>query len=242
MSVALAIETATDLGSVAVGVAGEVLSEVPVGTRRHAAELLPAALEALSLAKAAPADVTQIVVGDGPGSFTGLRIGFATAKAFLRAGENITLHTAPSLCAAAFGARALAQGPVAALYGALRGDVFAAVYGFDDASVRTHLAPTCLRLEDVIARSPVVPGVAVGDGALEHPDLVREWTGRDPAGPPEVVPRAGALLELLALTGGTVLLPDPDTVEPTYGRPAEAQARWEREHGKPLPDSGVRPR
>lgn len=241
MTLHLAIETATDLGSVAVGTPGSVRSEVTVGKRRHAAALLPAALEVLRLAGAEPRDVSGIVVADGPGSFTGLRIGFATAKAFLRAKEGMMLRTAPSLLAAAYGGRAGADGPIAALYDALRGEVFAAVYAFEGGAVHAHLHPTCLTFDDVVARCPVAPVLAVGDGAAAHAEAVRAWTGRDPVGPPDGMPRAGVLLELLTVAGATAEVPDPETLEPTYGRPAEAQARWEREHGRPLPDPGLRP-
>jgi hypothetical protein len=63
---------------------------------------------------------------------------------------------------------------------------------------------------------------------------MEEWTGRPPVGPPVGVPHAGALLELLDLPGATALVEDPDASEPNYGRLAEAQARWERAHGRPL--------
>jgi hypothetical protein len=45
------------------------------------------------------------------------------------------------------------------------------------------------------------------------------------------------LLELAALEGALHDVPDAALWEPAYGRPAEAQAKWEREHGRRLPDS-----
>jgi tRNA threonylcarbamoyladenosine biosynthesis protein TsaB len=229
----LALDTATPYGSVAAGTSEGVIAEVSVGPRRHAAATLPAAAEVLRLAGAGFADLEGVVLADGPGSFTGLRIGFATAKGILHEHPAVSLRLAPSLLALAWGARPFTGGPVAALYDALRGDVFAAVYAFGEGSLETRLAP-CLVPPLELVRTLPPPVVAVGDGAAAHASMMVEWTGRPPVGPPAGVPHAGALLELLDLPGATTLVKDPEAVEPTYGRLAEAQARWEHAHGRPL--------
>ncbi len=238
MSLYLAIDTATDLGSVAAGEPGSPVAEVRFGERRHAAALPPAVEETLRLAGAGYGDLAGIVVADGPGSFTGLRIGVATAKGILRVHDRLTLHTAPSLLAAAWVAHRFTAGPVAALYDALRGDVFGAVYQLDEAGVRELVAPVCCTVAELAARSPVAPALAVGDGAAAYPVEVRRWTGRDPVAPPEGAPRASALLELLAVEGGAAAVDDPEAFEPEYGRLATAQVRWEEKHGRPLPRTG----
>ena len=85
-SVYLAIETSTQLGSIAVGHGRAVLSEVVLGLRVKQSEaLLPAIDYALAGAQISKADLTRVIVGGGPGSFTGLRIAGATAKALARA-------------------------------------------------------------------------------------------------------------------------------------------------------------
>ncbi len=76
---------------------------------------------------------------------------------------------------------------------------------------------------------------------MAYPEAVRTWTGRDPVGPPAGVPRASALIEMLAVPGALTTVDDVDAFEPEYGRPAAAQVRWEREHGRPLPPSGGDP-
>jgi tRNA threonylcarbamoyladenosine biosynthesis protein TsaB len=192
----------------------------------------------LRLAGAQYADLDGVIVADGPGSFTGLRIGFATARGILREYDRFRLLTAPSLLAAAWGARQFVRGPIAALYDALRGQVFAAVYAFEGSGVRTHVAPGLTSVAELAARSPVVPALAVGDGATAFAEAVRSWTGKDPVGFPAGAPRAAALLELLDVEGAVTPVEDPAAFEPCYGRPAEAQARWELKHGRPLPDPG----
>lgn len=238
MSLYVALDTATDLGSVAVGSADGVLAEVTFSDRRHAAALMPAIHEALRLAGADWSAVSGIVLADGPGSFTGLRIGVATVKGMFAERDDLELRSAPSLLGLAWGIARVVLGPVAALYDALRGDVFAAVYETDGVTVRVHQAPTVLPAAELAGRIPRRPAVAAGDGAVAHAAVVRSWTGRDPVGPPAGAPRASALLELLAVAGATERIDDIDGFEPTYGRRAAAQDRWEAKHGRPLPDPG----
>jgi tRNA threonylcarbamoyladenosine biosynthesis protein TsaB len=242
MTVTVALDTATDLASIAVGQGTTVLAELTLGPRRHASALLPAVEEALRLAGARMSDVDRVLLADGPGSFTGLRIGVATAQGLRRARPAVTVGAAPSLLAAAWTGARFADGPVAAVYDALRGDVFAAVYTFDQSGVRTLLPPSLMSAEALVGASPVAPVLAVGDGAAKYAATIRTWTGRDPVAPPAGAPRAAALLALDGIAGGVRCIEDPATFEPDYGRPAEAQARWERAHGRQLPDAPGQPR
>jgi tRNA threonylcarbamoyl adenosine modification protein YeaZ len=227
----LAIDTATDYGSVAVGEPGAVGSEHKLEKRRHAADLMPTAVKALSEVGRHFGDLTGIVVADGPGSFTGLRIGLSTAKGILRECPSVQLLTAPSLLGLAYGARRMADGPIAALYDALRGDVFGAVYRFQSGSVTCELAPTLGTVDELRDRCPVVPALVVGDGALLHRQRSREWSGREPLGPPDLVPSAAFLIDLVAVEGATTRVGDPTSFQPEYGRLAEAQVRMEAAKG-----------
>ncbi len=239
MRLYVALDTATDLGSVAVGTPheGGTLAEVTFSDRRHAAALMPTIDEGLRLGGAAWRDIAGIVVADGPGSFTGLRIGLATVKGILAVHNRLEVHTAPSLLSLAWGIAQVVPGPVAALYDALRGDVYAAVYERAGSIVRVHQRPTVLPAGELAREIGCRPAVAVGDGAVAHATLAKSWTGREPVGPPAGAPRASWLLALLGVHGATRRIGDIDTFEPTYGRRAAAQDRWETTHGRPLPDS-----
>ena len=234
MSRYLALETATDSGSVAVGEPGGVAAEVVVSDRRHASAIVPAIEHVMNLAGVEYGDLSGIVLGDGPGSFTGLRIGFATAKGILSEFDDLTLHVTPSLLATAWRFNFVEPGPIAALYDALRGEVFAAVYRFSPAAVVTELAPRLTTVTQLTELAGVVPTLAVGNGAVVNDAVMRRWTGSDPVGPPAAMPRAGALLELLAVEGATKTVDDLASLEPEYGRLAEAQVRWEKKHGREL--------
>jgi len=234
MSRVLALDTATEYGSVAVGEPGRIYAEVVFAERRHAAVLMSAIKSVMKISGTAFGDLSGILVGDGPGSFTGLRIGFATAKGILLEHDGLSLRTVPSLLATAWSFRFVGNRRVAAMYDALRGDVFAAIYSFVGSRVVTELAPKLTTVTQLTELSGVSPSLAVGDGAVLHTDMVRAWTGNDPVGPPTATPRAGALLELLGVEDVTSMVRDPASFEPEYGRLAEAQARWEEQHRKPL--------
>ncbi len=239
MTLTLAIDTATDTMVAALGDARGVRAEMALRRRRHAASLVPAIVELCRSAGVSLADVTDIIVADGPGSFTGLRIGLATAQGLVRAREAITLWKVPSLLVTARVGSAFVDGPVAALYNALRGDVYGAVYRFGREGDRldTLLAPTLGTLSSLADAVGDVPAVALGDGAVAYADEVVAWTGRAPVGPPHASPNGAALLSLATVPGALIRVADPTAFELTYGRPAEAQAQWEKAHGRSLPDS-----
>src|SRR5213082_946401 len=125
----LAIDTATDTVSVAAGRPPVAESGAHVqGTRRHAAEIIRLVDFVLHRLSLRPGDLEGIVVGDGPGSFTGLRIGWSAAKGLAHE-AGLDIRAIPSLMAAAAGAAVrLGTEPVAACFDALRGQVYGAMY------------------------------------------------------------------------------------------------------------------
>lgn len=228
----LAIDTATEVASVAVGWAGGVEAARSIrGARQHAAQIVPLIQEVLTLAGAKVEHVMGIVVGDGPGSFTGLRIGWAAAKAIAHEKGGLPVVAVPSLLGAAHAAAAGEPGPVAACFDALRGQVFGAIYEFRADRIETLVAPELFTLAELARVTPIRPALAVGDGATRYPDEIVSWTGRSPVPLDALPPIAGALLVLAPLVGY------PATSEPVYGRPAEAQVKWEARHGRALPHS-----
>lgn len=231
----LAIDTAGDRASTALGVPPETTASAEVsGARRHAAEIVPMIDEVLMRAKVRTRELTGIVVGDGPGSFTGLRIGWAAARGLAHEHE-IPVVAVPSLLAAAYGAaQRTKRDAVAAAFDALRGQVFGAVYRFGSEGVTTVVAPGVFTPEELSQQPGGAVSVAVGDGALKYAAAFRDWTGSEPLALNDVAPGAESLLTLVARDGVARRVEVRD--EPVYGRPAEAQAKWEARHGRPLPD------
>ncbi|OQX86047.1 MAG: tRNA (adenosine(37)-N6)-threonylcarbamoyltransferase complex dimerization subunit type 1 TsaB, partial [Candidatus Latescibacteria bacterium 4484_7] len=79
----LALDTSHTRGSVSISADGEVLCEILFdASDTHSATLMPAIDRCFAMSKLSPKEIALIGVVIGPGSFTGLRIGLATAKAF----------------------------------------------------------------------------------------------------------------------------------------------------------------
>lgn len=229
----LAIDTATDVASVGVRAGEQIVARSIRGARQHAAQILPLVHEVLALAHVSLAQIGGVIVGDGPGSFTGLRIGWAAAKGLIQE-RQLPLIAIPSLLGAA---HAAGVETVAACYDALRGQVFGAMYAFAGDEVKTLVAPDLFSITTLVVRAGKSPDIAVGDGAQRYREDVVAWTGRAPVGIDALPPLAGSLLALFAYDGARRAIEDPRVVEPVYGRPAEAQAIWEARYGRPLPHS-----
>ncbi|MGQ0561882.1 MAG: tRNA (adenosine(37)-N6)-threonylcarbamoyltransferase complex dimerization subunit type 1 TsaB [Gemmatimonadota bacterium] len=218
----LAIETSTPLGSVAVGNGAAVLAEVALGVQtRHSEALLPAIDFVLRTAQVRKRELVRIVVGGGPGSFTGLRISAASAKA-LAAALGIPLFAYSGLQAVAAGA-AVADRPVCALFDARRGEVYAACYRFPElARVETLLEPAPRAIDDVFALLDVRATLFAGDGALGHAETLRE-RGATLAPALFATPRAAALLWLSDLVPNAGRVDNVGAWEPLYLRASGAE-------------------
>ena len=232
----LAIDTGTSLASIAVGVppASDSVTQLG-GTRAHAVaiiELVDRCLRPLGLG---PADLAGVVVGDGPGGFTGLRIGWAAAKGLAQERGSPLLAIPSPLAAAAGAAAVVGAVPIAAWIDALRGEVFGAMYVVYPDRVETILAPIVGTPEDLAARAPLRPRVVVAD-TLQYAAFAESWSGAPLLATAVLRPAAVSLLALHAVPGAGRWLEDLSAAEPDYGRQAEAQARWEARHGRPLPD------
>jgi tRNA threonylcarbamoyladenosine biosynthesis protein TsaB len=230
MGAYLALETSTPLGSVAVGEEGRPLAEAMVGVAtRHSEALLPAVDFVLARAGLAPGQLAGLVVGGGPGSFTGVRIAAATAKGMARALE-LPLFAYSGLAAVAAGVAALDR-PVCALFDARRGEVYAACYVFgawDRFDVL--LEPVAAPLEVVLQRAAAVAGgsggggrlLYAGEGALRHQARI-EAAGGVVAPPHLAAPRAATLLWLAARWPERGRIEAAAAWEPNYLRSAGAE-------------------
>ena len=223
-SLFLALDTATDVPSIALGAPGEAAAEVRLSGRRELSREIERVVERLLSARGAAAgDLAGVIVADGPGSFTGLRIGIAFAKGLCRA-RDLPLLTGASLLGAALAASG-GEGTVLVEYDALRGDVYRAVYRFTPGDERA------IGGEGAAAGRAASAGRdAAGVDVLAPPSLV----SRDVPPPtyPDLVradaasASAAALLRLRDYAGGLARIDAPDTWEPAYGRLAEAEVRY----------------
>ncbi len=224
-----ALESATELVGVALAEDGAVRCEIrATGRRRHTETLLPALEAALRLDGRAMTEIAAVAVDVGPGLFTGLRVGVATAKG-LAQGLGIGVVGVSSLDAlAAAAADSGWPGPVVAVIDARRGEVFAARY--EGPGAGPSEGPELLGPEELARRLARPRGdgplLLVGDGARRYGELLagegRVLAGVSLASP---TPGAVALLAGAALAGGARPEP-PEAVVPSYLREADARINW----------------
>jgi tRNA threonylcarbamoyladenosine biosynthesis protein TsaB len=207
----LVLDASTPITTVAIAREGEVLAEASISTRGASEVLLPAVHAALNLTAEELASVERLLVGVGPGTFTGIRIAAATARA-LSLGTGAALSKNSTL--AALAAPALScYADVLGVLDARRGQVFA--QRFSGAGPTTEIS--CVKPQDLSAEgTPLI----VGDGALRYRDALSEL-GR--------IPPDDSPLHRVTATGH-VLSADLTPVEaerlvPIYVREPDAEVR-----------------
>jgi tRNA threonylcarbamoyladenosine biosynthesis protein TsaB len=167
------------------GVAFEARDDPPSGERpRHTTKLMPLIAQLLELSAIGWDQVDRIAVGIGPGTFTGLRIGIATARALSRA-RNVPLVGVSTLESLAMNAHRseMASAPaeadaVLAVLDARRGEIFAAAWAADGDPLvperRELLLPSALLPEALAAKIPELGSriLTIGEGAIEFREVL----------------------------------------------------------------------
>jgi tRNA threonylcarbamoyladenosine biosynthesis protein TsaB len=233
----LALDTSTLTASVAVvrvvpGDAPEVLAEGDADTGNASEQLMPLVAELMERAGMRMADLDAVAVGAGPGSFTGLRIGLATAKGLAFAADK-PLWLVSSLGALAWSMDASDGALRVPVLDARRGELYAGFFRVDAGAgrgvPRAVAVERVLRPGDLAATIAEVCGdagaaVAVaGDALVAHaagladlPVNVRRASGRATPGAVGVAALAAAGDRADGLANGA----------PAYIRPAEAEVMY----------------
>jgi tRNA threonylcarbamoyladenosine biosynthesis protein TsaB len=204
----LGLDTATTTASIALLEDDRVLATATRNTHRRTSDVLIAVDEACRAAGIAPLAIEAVAVGAGPGSFTGLRIGMATAKGIAFAAHR-PVWAVSSL--AALASEAPRDGVIVAVLDARKGEVFSGTF-----------LKTGGTVEPIAAERVHAPGdLHVPDGALVVGDV--------PSVCAHAATPTGAAVARLALAGARV-----DVLvggAPTYIRASEAEIRYP--HGVP---------
>ena len=223
----LAFETSGPEGSVALGRGGEVVIGSTLGApREHAGKLLPTVDRLLDREGISIGDVGGVVVGAGPGSFTGVRVAAATAKGLWH-GLGIPVWPVSSLVAAVCDPSALWAGPERAVLFDARGDrVYAAAYRVGSDSIEEIVAPFAADLDEARTRiadayAPTAPSFG-GSGAWRHDQRIAGAGFRVERSPVGRASAAG-LLTALHLDPATEANENPAQWEPAYLRASSAE-------------------
>lgn len=182
----LFIDTATPLCAVALAHNSQTTVRILDEDRRHVEVLTPGILELLGEHSLTTRDLTRIVVDRGPGLYTGLRVGVATAVA-LADGVGADVVGVTSLELLAHGAFADGvRGRFLALVDGRRAEVFAQSFDLGD-EVRATSEPAVRTPNDIVVEygTSGAPTTFGGDGALKYHDLfsLMSWITLAPATP-----------------------------------------------------------
>lgn len=216
LGLTLAVDGSTYAGSVALIREREVIAErqLPVvtkpGREGRAEHFMPMVAECLRDGKVEPRHLARVVCGEGPGSFTSLRVAASIAKG-LAVGAQIPLFSVSSLLLIVATAD-VGDGRWYATLPAMRGELFAALFDRSNSSI-----------EQIAASSVIAEDRLVDEADHGHANIIDH----------DVVPHARGVAAIMdsVIQAGPV---DIETWEPVYGRLAEAQVKWEAAHGRPL--------
>lgn len=213
--ITLALDASTYTGTVAVLRDSQVLADGEAAMRgRDAEALMPCVADVLREAGVVPRELNRVVCGAGPGSFTSLRIAASIAKG-VAFGCGCPLFAVSSLALILAGEGLPPTGRYLAALDALRGEVYVEAFAVQEGGA-VDVIPT----QHIVTQNELAP--------------LAESLGASLVGPGQTAfrrPRAGGVGTLERL----IVPADLSVWEPNYGRKAEAQARWEAEHHRPLP-------
>jgi tRNA threonylcarbamoyladenosine biosynthesis protein TsaB len=231
MTVLLGIATATSQVGVAISGPDGPLATLQVRQGRRHAELLVPGIETLTrMAGIGLQQVSRVAVDLGPGLFTGIRVGVATAKA-LAAALDIPIVGCSSLELLAYPHRRQRR-VVVAVVDAKRNEVFWRLFqpgpdGLTALNDPTVTGPKVL-VDDLAERGEVL---AVGDGARRYADVLGTLPNVELAGPADDHPSPLVLVEVAAVRPSVPL----NEITPLYLRGADVRIGWER---RPLSPDG----
>ena len=227
--IVLGIETATSQVGCALGGHEGVLASFHAARgRRHAEILTPAIAFICEQAEIDLHEVGVVAVDDGPGLFTGLRVGVATAKALAQA-LRVPMVGLSSLDLLAYRQRGTRR-LIAAVIDARRGEVFSAFYRKVPGGLQRVSEPVVTRAEEVAADLDALGEecLLVGDGAVRYAAAFSGVKRAEGASLGDAHPSAAALVELAQPRVQREEFVQPWELEPIYLRQADADPHWDR--------------
>lgn len=161
----LGIESSSMVASVAVVDDEVIIAEYTINHKKtHSQTLLPMLDEIVKMAEIDLNDIDAIAVSGGPGSFTGLRIGSATAKGLGLALDKPLIHV-PTLEAMAYNMWGTDK-YVCPIMDARRNQAYTGIYHFENGEISVDLQQDALAIEDVVKKCNELDAevIFVGDG------------------------------------------------------------------------------
>ncbi len=225
----LAVETSSAVGSVALALDGQIVDERTfASSRRHGVELLPTIDAVLAAAGLTPDRIAAVYISAGPGSFTGLRVGFTFARVLgqVHGARLVPVSTCDVIVENLRGLLAADHGPLhaAAVLDAKRGQVYAAGFRWSADAFEKVIDDRAIHPAELLAALPR-PLWIVGEGIDYHLNELR--------GPDVVIadreywrPRAAGVFVLGRALDAAGRYVKHDQLVPTYIRLPEPEEKY----------------
>ncbi|MCH5462221.1 tRNA (adenosine(37)-N6)-threonylcarbamoyltransferase complex dimerization subunit type 1 TsaB [Lactobacillus sp. LC28-10] len=225
----LALDTSNQTLSVAVMLDDQVLATTTVTTtKKHATQLLPIIQSAMSAAKLKPADLDRVIVADGPGSYTGLRIGVTTAKTLA---DTLAIELVGVSSLATIAANIINEPQlVAVLFDGRNDNVFAGVYRIENGVPVSVIKDQHIAFEKLLPQLKALsePIVVLGDLDSFTERLKTALEANFIEYPIELsLPSA---VQLGRLGQRETPVSDVNSFVPRYLRLTKAEADWQKQH------------
>ena len=228
----LGLESATaEVGCAIGGHEGVLASSHSARGKRHAENLTPAIEFTCRQARVELSEISCVAVDNGPGLFTGLRVGVASGKAIAQA-LRVPMITVSSLDLVAFPLR-FTDRTIAAVIDARRGEVFWAFYRPVPGGVQRISEPAVASPEELVAEVVAQGGetLVAGDGAVRYAELFASRPGVEVAGGEHAHPSARSLVQLAHARALREEWIQPHEVELLYLRKPDAEINWSVREG-----------
>jgi tRNA threonylcarbamoyladenosine biosynthesis protein TsaB len=223
----LAFDTSAHVTSLAICHGQAVIERHEVADAKHAETLLPNVKAMLAEAGWTLAQIDVIGVGVGPGSFTGVRVGVATAKGLGLALQKPVIPVVSLDALAHEALRVTDSLRIAACLDAFKGELFCAVYTRDGSELQRERAPFHAPPDIVRESLAAVSGdellALVGAGITRYPELLADAPGAWQIYDGIAAPRAGVVAQLAAARFLAGDVPELAKVTPVYLRDSDAQ-------------------
>lgn len=226
----LAIDTSNHPMSVALVEDDQLLATTTLNmVRNHSIYLMPTVDQLFKLVKWQPADLDRVVVAQGPGSYTGIRIAVTTAKV-LADTEKIDLVGVSSLAVVARNVLPTSKEIIVPFFDARRGNVFAGAYQWENGKLANQIQDQHLAMTTLLDQLAKIdrPVILVGNMTKRIRDQYSELPGNV-----RLVPRPYGIPSTYQLAVAGEDLPPVKKIDPFvphYLRITEAEANWQKLH------------
>lgn len=230
----LAVDTSANVAAAALVSGGKLLAESMLNNKTtHSEKLMPMIDFVLKNSGMDITDIDLFAVANGPGSFTGLRIGVSTVKGLAHAVNKpiVGISTLAGLAYNLFET----DGLISPIMDARRFQVYNAVYKWEKGVFREIAPPRAIALDDCIKEFENEKKVYfLGDGVPVHKEAIKEKMGDRAVFVPEnnLNQRASSLAVLAEKKAALSEKDDYNSLMPFYLRKPQAEREYEEKHNR----------